>query len=98
MRLHAKAALVLALVLLSGSPAAAQGEPPEARELARLIFTSGTFDAIMVQAGKIGSQGIKAAPEGRVRRPRTEAETGPLQRLFTRLMKEGAPPRERENR
>ncbi|HKB26306.1 MAG TPA: DUF2059 domain-containing protein [Methylomirabilota bacterium] len=97
MRLHAKAALVLALVLLSGSPAAAQGEPPEARELARLIFTSGTFDAIMVQAGKIGSQVIKAALEGRVRRPLTEDETGRLQTLFTRLMKEVAPQQEWEN-
>lgn len=93
MRRHATTVLSLALALglLWGVPAAAQGTPPEARDLARLVFTSGTFEAIMTQAGKIGSQVVRAGIEGRVQRQFTEDEASRLQGLFTRLMKEAAP-------
>ncbi len=98
MRRHATIVLPLALTLglLWGAPAAAQGEPREAYELARLIFTSGTFDALMQQAGKIGSQVVRAGIEGRVQRQLTEDEASRLQGLFTRLMKEAAPQRDWE--
>lgn len=93
MRRRATLVIPFALMvgLLAGAPAAAQNEPPEARELARLIFNAGTFDAIMAQAGKIGSQVVRAGIEGRVKRQLGPDEASRLEALFTRLMKETVP-------
>jgi len=87
----ALATLTLALALLAAPPARAQDVPPEARDLAQLVFTPGSFDAIMTQAGKIGSQVVRANLEGRLQRQLSPGEATQLQALFTRLMKETAP-------
>lgn len=81
------AALALTL-LLSGGSARAQDAPPAARELARLVLTSGTFDSSTALAGETGAQDLRADLEKRVRRRFTEREAGRLQDLFMRLMKE----------
>jgi hypothetical protein len=93
--------LALMVVLLVAVRAPAQDQPPEARELARLIFNAGTFDAIMTQAGKVGSQVVRAGIEGRLAEMRELAAFyrtrlgGKALRLSGVLVSEGAAAGER---
>lgn len=106
MRFRARAVVLpalLLLVLLSSAPAAVAQTGPvgtllsaDALDIARAVLTAGTFDTIMTQAGKIGSQVVRASLEGRLARSLTASEASRLQDLFTRLLRETAPQSEWE--
>jgi hypothetical protein len=84
--------VVLSLgVLAASSSSAAQGVSSEAQELARLSLSSGQFDRIGTQAGKIGVLPVQKAIEDRWGRKRTEDELRRLTEVFTRVLKETIP-------
>lgn len=68
-----------------------QNEAPEARELARLMFTSGLFDVVMIQAGGAATKVVKAGMEGRLGRPLSEDEARRLEALITRAVQDTVP-------
>ncbi len=57
---------------------------PEARELARLMFTSGLFDAVMFQAVRAATTVVKTGLEGRIRRELGEDEGRMLEGVLAR--------------
>jgi hypothetical protein len=81
-------AAVVLTILLSSTPARAQGDPAAARELARLLATSTTFDGGVALAGASGSRSIRADVEKQLRRRLTEEEASRLQTLVTQTTKE----------
>ena len=83
-------------LLLSGTPARGQSEPAVARELARLVFTSATFDGSLALAGTLGSQVLRVNVENRVGRQLTEHEASRLDGLSARLTREIIPQHEWE--
>ena len=89
MRLLGQTMALLALTfVLCPPPAHAQTDPALARELARLVFTSTTFDGGIALAGASGSRSIRADVEKQLRRRLTESEASRLQSLVTQLTKE----------
>jgi uncharacterized protein len=82
--------LWLAVGLLAPSSAAAQSESSEAKELARLTFSSGS-DVVFTQAAKVGTLSLKAALEGRLGRQLTEDESSRLNEVYLRVFKETVP-------
>ena len=83
-------AFTLAIGLVAGPSGEAQNEPPEAREIARLLGTSGEFEAAMRAEGHTAAQAIQARFETRLRRPLSADEAGRLEALLIRLMMETA--------
>jgi hypothetical protein len=93
MKLLSASFVILWLVvgLSAPAPTAAQGESPEARELASLTFSSGQFDLLLAQARRAGAPPVKAALERRLGRQLTEDESRQLIEVFLRVFKETIP-------
>ena len=84
--------LVLLLVVVACPPAWTQDRStPEAHELARLILSSGTFEAVMTQAGSAATIVVIAAVEGRLRRSLSADERSELRTLLTQVTKDTLP-------
>src|SRR5687767_8946671 len=78
-------------VVLSAAPAAGQDASPVARELARLVFTSATFDGTVKLADVLGSQVLRVNVENRVGRRLTEQEASRLEGVSASVTREIIP-------
>ena len=86
------ATLGLAVALVAPASTAAQGESPEARELAGLTFWPAAYEFAFTNAAQMGAITAKAGLERRLGRPLTEDESRRLGEVFLRVWKAVAPP------
>jgi hypothetical protein len=85
--------LLLLLLAAVASPLACAQERsfPEAHELARLILSSGMFEAVIQTAGDAATTVVTVAIEGRLRRSLSADEQSTLRRLLIQTTKETVP-------
>lgn len=93
MRPTVVAILGLAVALFAPGSTAAQGESPEARELASLIFSPAAYDLIFTNAAQLGALTAKAGLEERLGRSLTDDELRRLGELCLRLFNRLGPSR-----